>query len=356
MKSAGVKYAEIGSTKTEKQVRIKVNGADALDEQMEELRSVWEETSYQLERLQVSTECAESERNVSKSRRGPVYKASFEPMPVVTEIKGDYVPPKVAIVREEGSNGDREMASAFYAAGFEPWDVTMTDLMRGSIGLGGFRGVVFVGGFSYADVLDSAKGWAGAIRFNERLSNEFEAFYNREDTFSLGVCNGCQLSALLGWVPWRGIKDEKQPRFIHNASGRFESRFSTVKISKSPSIMLKGMEGSELGVWVAHGEGKFHAPDPAVLDDMIAKGLVPLRYVDDEGKETETYPYNPNGSPGGITGVCSPDGRHLAMMPHPERAFLKWQWPWLPEELKNEWEASPWLRMFENARVWCEGK
>ncbi|HEB02113.1 MAG TPA: phosphoribosylformylglycinamidine synthase, partial [Nitrospirae bacterium] len=200
-----------------------------------------------------------------------------------------------------------------------------------------------------------AKGWAGAIRFNDRLRGEFERFYEREDTFSLGVCNGCQLSALLGWVPWGDLEDVRQPRFIHNDSGRFESRFSTVKILESPSIMLRGMEGSVLGAWVAHGEGKFHAPDVSVLKDMIDKGLAPVRYTDDSGEVTENYPFNPNGSPEGITGICSPDGRHLAMMPHPERAFLKWQWPWLSEELNQSWQASPWLKMFVNARLWCEG-
>ncbi len=353
MHCSGVRYSDIGATTEEKNISITINGKRVLDEPMEELRSLWEETSYRLERLQCAPDCAEAEWENSKSRTGPVYHASFEPRKF--ELKGDHVPPKVAIIREEGSNGDREMASAFFAAGFEPWDVTVSDLMAGRIGLAPFRGVVFVGGFSYADVLDSAKGWAGVIRFNDRLREEFDRFYARRDTFSLGVCNGCQLSALLGWVPWRGLEDVRQPRFIHNESGRFESRFSTVKIMESPSIMLKGMEGSVLGVWVAHGEGKFHAPDPAVMEDMISKGLAPVRFADDSGQATEAYPFNPNGSPEGITGICSPDGRHLAMMPHPERAFLKWQWPWLPEQLKDQWQASPWLRMFLNARLWCEG-
>lgn len=261
--------------------------------------------------------------------------------------------PKVAILREEGSNGDREMASAFYQAGFDVWDVTMTDLLSGAVNLDGFRGIAFVGGFSYADVLDSAKGWAGVIRFNERLFEQFQRFYKKNDTFSLGVCNGCQLMALLAWIPWRGIPDRIQPRFIQNRSGRFESRFSTVQIMRSPSIMLEGMEGSILGVWVAHGEGRLISPDKDIMQEVLQKGLAPIRFVDDNNEFTETYPFNPNGSPLGITALCSPDGRHLAMMPHPERTFLKWQWAYMPEEWKQNLETSPWFRMFRNAREWC---
>jgi len=229
----------------------------------------------------------------------------------------------------------------------------MTDLLNGRVTLDDFRGVVFVGGFSYADVLDSAKGWAASIRFNRTVWEQFERFYHRPDTFSLGVCNGCQLMALLGWVPWRGIADELQPRFIHNRSGRFESRFSTVQILKSPAIMLHGMEGAVLGIWVAHGEGMAYFPDERIFREAEF-GLAPVRYVDDDNRTTEHYPFNPNGSPAGIAGLCSPDGRHLAMMPHPERAVLPWQWPWLPENLKQALAASPWLRMFQNAREWCE--
>jgi phosphoribosylformylglycinamidine synthase len=225
--------------------------------------------------------------------------------------------------------------------------------MEGRAALDGMRGVTFVGGFSYADVLDSAKGWAGVIRFNEKVRAEFEAFYARDDVFSLGVCNGCQLMAFIGWVPWPGIEDPLKPRFVRNRSGRFESRFSTVRILESPSIMLRGMEGSVLGVWVAHGEGKFFAPDADIYKRVLGEGLAPVRFADDGGNPTGRYPFNPNGSPEGITALCSPDGRHLAMMPHPERSFLKWQWPWMPEEWKGL-EESPWLRMFRNARRWCE--
>ena len=247
------------------------------------------------------------------------------------------------------------MTSAFYVAGFEPWDVTMTDLLSGEARLDDFRGLAFVGGFSYADVLDSGKGWAGIIRFHPRLREMFDRFYNRPETFSLGVCNGCQLMALLGWVPFKGLPDRCQPRFIRNRSGRFESRWTTVEIRPSPAIMLRGMEGSRVGIWVAHGEGRLHCPDMGVLNEAQAKNLAPIVFVDDEGTPTEMYPYNPNGSPLGITALCSEDGRHLALMPHPERSFLKWQSPWLPESWKTTaGEASPWLRIFQNAREWCE--
>jgi len=260
----------------------------------------------------------------------------------------------VAILREEGSNGDREMAAAFHAAGFQPWDVTMSDLLAGRIELERFRGLAAVGGFSYADVLDSAKGWAGTIRFNDDLRRQFNAFATRPDTFSLGVCNGCQLLALLGLVPWRGLADPVQPRFVRNASGRFESRFVSVKIEPSPAVMLDGMAGSTLGIWVQHGEGQALFPDRAVLDRVLAENLAPVRFADDEGRITESYPFNPNGSPEGIAALCSDDGRHLAIMPHPERCFLKWQWGWMPPQWRNELEASPWLRLFQNARTWCE--
>jgi phosphoribosylformylglycinamidine synthase len=194
------------------------------------------------------------------------------------------------------------------------------------------------------------------IRFSRALWDQFEAFYARHDTFSLGVCNGCQLAALLGWVPWRGIADDHQPRFVQNASGRFESRFATVRIEPSPAIMFRGTAGSVLGIWCAHGEGRAYFPDTEILDRVERERLVPLRFADDAGVATERYPFDPNGSPRGIAGLCSPDGRHLAMMPHPERTFLKWQWGWMPEAWKRGLAVSPWLTMFQNAREWCEGR
>jgi len=353
MRRADLPCSEIGATRADSRVRLEVGGEAVLDDDLRDLRDLWEETSFRLDRLQASPACVEQEQAGLRQRRGPSFQVSFTPRPTPDEVlaRADKIP--VAILREEGSNGDREMISAFWVAGFEPWDVTVSDLLAGRVELDRFRGLVAVGGFSYADVLDSAKGWAGVIRFNPGLWEQFTRFAERPDTFSLGVCNGCQLLALLGWVPWRGLGDVDQPRFVGNASGRFESRFTSVTILPGPALMLRGMEGSTLGIWVAHGEGRALFPQPSVLDRVLREGLAPVRFVDDDGHINEGYPFNPNGSPHGIAALCSPDGRHLAMMPHPERTFLKWQWPWLPPELRAL-EASPWLRLFQNAREWCE--
>jgi phosphoribosylformylglycinamidine synthase len=349
----------IGDTTERKKILVTYRWQKVLESDMRVLREWWEDTSYQIERLQMNSRCADEERKNIFDRKGPNYRVSFEPKPTPARFLGGKNKPAIAILREEGSNGDREMTSALYQAGFSPWDVTMNDLIRGRVTLDRFRGLVAVGGFSYADVPESAKGWAAAIRFNERLKKMFDDFYRRSDTFSLGVCNGCQLFALLGWVPWVGIPDPQQPRFVQNVSGRFESRWATVKILESPAIMFKGMMDSTLGIWVAHGEGRLHFPDPALMDEVIDKKLVPVVFVDDEGradgKVSKSYPFNPNGSPFGITGLCTPDGRHLAMMPHPERSFLKWQWPWCPDEMKDGVKESPWIQMFQNARDWCGG-
>jgi phosphoribosylformylglycinamidine synthase len=322
-----------------------------------ELRCWWEATSAKIEELQMNSACAEEEHSGHEDQlpgidTAPSYQLSFTPAATLPEVLEADNKPRVAVLREEGTNGDREMQAACAAAGFAPWDVTMSDLLEGRIDLDQFQGIIFAGGFSYMDVFDSAKGWAGTILFNEKLREMFDRFYAREDTFSLGVCNGCQLMALLGWVPWKGIADEKQPRFVHNTSGRFESRWVQVEVLPSPSVLLAGMEGTKLGVWVAHGEGLLVYPDQSVAQEVSERKLSPLAFIDPYGDRTEVYPYNPNGSPLGITALCSPDGRHLAMMPHPERCFRLWQWPWKPNSWKSL-EASPWLRMFQNAKNWC---
>ncbi len=355
MKENDVPCLAIGRTIAEPRIRIAVGGEEVLDEDMRDLRDLWEKTSFQLDRRQADPGCVAEEASGLKHRRAPSWGLSYRPEPTPESVmnRSERIP--VAILREEGSNGDREMAAAFHAAGFEPWDVTMSDLLAGRIELERFRGLAAVGGFSYADVLDSAKGWAGTIRFNDELRRRFDAFASRPDTFSLGVCNGCQLLALLGLVPWRGLADPVQPRFVRNASGRFESRFVSVRIEPSPALMLDGMAGSTLGIWVQHGEGRALFPDRTVLDRVLADNLAPVRFADDEGRVTESYPFNPNGSPEGIAALCSPDGRHLAIMPHPERSFLKWQWGWMPARWRRDLQASPWLRLFQNARTWCEG-
>lgn len=361
--SAGVSCTVIGHVTTSPVVHVLVDGHECINASTLELRDEWEETSFTLEKLQRLESCVDAEQHGLKARVVPNWSLPFTPTKTSEKLLNSGNKPKVAIIREEGSNGDREMSAMVYSAGFEPWDVTMSDLLMERINLQSFRGIVFVGGFSYADVLDSGKGWAASIRFNDALLQQFQEFYRRPDTFSLGVCNGCQLMALLGWIPGvdaskpLGESDDKsQPRFIHNESGRFECRFSSVRIEESPAIMFEGMSGLTTGIWVAHGEGRAFFPDQTILDKVLDLNLAPVRYCDDSGETTEKYPFNPNGSPLGIAAVCSPDGRHLAMMPHPERCYLMWQYPWYPRDWShlNSAGPSPWLRMFQNARDWCE--
>mmetsp|Transcript_21558 Transcript_21558/g.30193 ORF Transcript_21558/g.30193 Transcript_21558/m.30193 type:complete len:977 (+) Transcript_21558:1200-4130(+) len=353
--SAGVSCLDIGIAKPGDLIRISVGeSSPCIDEKMTYLRDLWETTSFQLEKRQRNPDCVAQEESGLKDRKAPDWNLTFSPKSTSKGIMESNNKHKVAIIRQEGSNGDREMLSAFIAAGFEAWDVNVNDLVDGSVNLDIFRGIVFVGGFSYADVLDSGKGWAGVIKYNKDVYKQFQNFRLRSDTFSLGVCNGCQLMALLGWVPTcEGLPEEQQPRLLHNHSGKFESRFSNVKILESPAIMFKDMEGSSLGVWVAHGEGRFHFPNEDIHTNVLSRNLAPLRYVNDSNEITQTYPFNPNGSPDGIAALCSEDGRHLAMMPHPERVFTTWQWPWIPSEWKS-FEVGPWLKMFQNAREFCD--
>ncbi|GJM96399.1 hypothetical protein PR202_ga13229 [Eleusine coracana subsp. coracana] len=333
LETRDVSTSVIENVTTSPEIEVVVDGKLHLKERTWYLRDLWEETSFKLEELQSLPACVKLEKGL-KSRTSPSWSLSFTPKFTKEELFVASSKPKVAIIREEGSNGDREMAAAFYAAGFEPWDVTMSDLLAGKSSLAEFRGVAFVGGSSYADVLDSAKGWAASIRFNHLLRHQFLDFYHRPDTFSLGVCNGCQLMALLGWIPGPDVGgsldkggDMSQPRFVHNESGRFECRFISVYIRDYPAIMLKGMEGSTLGMWSAYAKGRAYFPDESVLDNVVKFNLAPVLYCDDANNITETYPFNPSGSPLGIAALCSPDGRHLAMMPHPERSFMMWQYP-----------------------------
>jgi len=350
-----VPFRCLGATTTAQEFVVHGDAGNAMlfASPLTKIRSWWEATSSRLELLQTDALAVESARKTHTKLVNPKHKLSFRPEKDLPGISSSSDTPCVAILREEGTNGDREMAAAFFTAGFDPWDITMSDLLVGRTTLDDFQGFVFPGGFSFMDVMGSGKGWAGAIRFNEKLRTMFDRFYDRPDTFSLGICNGCQLMALLGRIPWRGLAETAQPRFIRNASRRFESRWVQVEITESPSIFFRGMEGSVLGIWVAHGEGRLVFPDPSLLEEVQRGSLAPLAYIDPAGMPTEEYPYNPNGSPLGLTALCSSDGRHLAMMPHPERCFLKWQWPWMPEDWKNDLSASPWLRMFQNTRKWC---
>jgi phosphoribosylformylglycinamidine synthase len=246
---------------------------------------------------------------------------------------------KAAIIREKGTNGEREMAYALYLAGFDVKDVHMTDLASGRETLEDVNMIVFCGGFSNSDVLGSAKGWAGGFLFNEKAKLALDNFYNRNDTLSLGICNGCQLMVELGVItPDHDVK----PRMLHNDSHKFESQFVGLTIPENNSVMLGSLSGSKLGVWVAHGEGKFYLPKEESNYNVIAK----YSYAE--------YPANPNGSDYAVAGICSTDGRHLAMMPHPERAIFPWQCAHYPTDRKNDDQITPWVEAFVNAKVWVE--
>lgn len=348
----GLSVTILGHTTTERRIICRQGTENVLDVDTDTVLRWWEATSDRLELEQMDHRVAK-QQTANHGKLPADYQLTFTPKKTPATILDRDDKPEVIILREEGSNGDREMTSAFHLAGFRPWDVTMTDLLNGRLtDFSRFRGMAIVGGFSYADVLDAGKGWAMSIRCNPTLLKMFDDFFTRTDTFSLGVCNGCQWMTLAGIVPLAGLPAEQQPRFIRNHSRRFDSRWVAVTIPESPAIMLQGMAGSTFGVPVAHGEGRAYFPDPEVMRHVIENGLAPLFYVDGDGQPTEQYPFNPNGSPGGIAGLCSPDGRHLAMMPHPERAFKLWQWHWLPSKLQGL-DASPWLTMFQNAHSWC---
>ncbi|XP_013189373.2 phosphoribosylformylglycinamidine synthase [Amyelois transitella] len=340
---------KVGKYGMNSDVVININGAKVLDLKLKDVYKMWEETSYQLECLQANKECINQEWKGLENRKGVTYNVTFDPAAAVIKTK----PIRVAVLREEGTNGDREMIASLVMANFDVFDVTMSDLQDNKITLDAFQGLVFPGGFSYADTLGSAKGWAAGILFSESLSSQFTHFKNRSDTFSLGVCNGCQLMALLGWIdPESDSNANKTQIFLdHNLSERFECRWSAVKITENTGqddVWFKGMGGSVLGVWVAHGEGRFSVSEPHLLDKVQRNGQIAMQYVDDDGKITQVYPMNPNGSPLGIAGVRSPDGRHVAMMPHPERCVLRWQCP----QPVADTTASPWLRLFQNAYLW----
>ncbi|RHY33061.1 hypothetical protein DYB32_001916 [Aphanomyces invadans] len=347
-------------------VRVQVNGRTVLEDTTANLRDIWEATSFELEKRQRSPDHVQQEQDGLKHRRIPPWQLTYEPTPPkAISTRHQH---RVAVLREEGSNGGsstyREMGSSFYLAGFEVWDITMRDLVAGTVALDErFRGVAFVGGFSFADVLGSAKGWAGVVKYHPNVLAQFKAFRARADTFSLGVCNGCQFMSLLGWVnppvtEQLAVEDSNRagdlnPRFIDNACEKYVCNFVTVQIQESNAVLLKGMAGSSLGVWVAHGEGRAYFPDPRLLQNVLDNQLAPVRYVNDANEVTEAYPFSPNGSPHGIAGLVSDDGRHFCMMPHPERTSLKFQWPYKTKAIQDA-KVSPWLQMFQNAKTFCE--
>jgi phosphoribosylformylglycinamidine synthase len=307
------------------------------------LRRFWSETTYQLQRLRDNPSCAQQEfdrildaKDVGLNVR-LTYDLNENVIPALLKTR-----PKIAILREQGVNGQVEMAAAFDRAGFKTADVHMSDIISGRIALSDFKGFAACGGFSYGDVLGAGEGWAKSILFNPRARDEFEAFFARNDTFALGVCNGCQMmSNLQQIIPGA----ENWAHFARNQSEQFEARFVMVEVQQSTSILFDGMVGSRIPIVVAHGEGYAEFGD----SKKQKAALVTLRYVDHAGKATETYPLNPNGSPQGITGLTTLDGRFSIMMPHPERVFRAIQNSWFPREWQ---ENGAWLRMFQNARKW----
>ncbi|MBT3293680.1 MAG: phosphoribosylformylglycinamidine synthase [Verrucomicrobia bacterium] len=310
------------------------------------LNRTWSELTMRMQALRDNPDCAAQEYDLLLDQADPgmTMQLSFDPdaAPAVLATR-----PRMAILREQGINGHIEMAGAFDLAGFDCIDVHMTDLHGGLVDLKEMAGLVACGGFSYGDVLGAGSGWAKSVLFNEELKAMFAAFFARPDTFALGVCNGCQmLSQLKEIIPGA----EHWPAFTANLSEQFEARFVTAEIMESPSVLLQGMAGSRLGIHVAHGEGLANFEETGSLTAIRSLGLAAVRYVDGHGAPTEIYPLNPNGSPDGLTGLTTEDGRVTIMMPHPERVFRAIQMPYRPAGL-FEGEAGPWLRLFQNART-----
>jgi len=350
----------VGTTNDTDRVRILREGVPVFEEKRRDLLAAWSETSHQMQALRDNPECAREEFAglLAKKDPGLHVELTFDLNQDVAApyVKKKRAQPKIAILREQGVNGEVEMAAAFTRAGFTSVDVHMSDILTGRVQLKNFKGLAACGGFSYGDVLGAGGGWAANILHNARASEEFQAFFQRADSFALGVCNGCQMmSRLSGIIPGA----ENWPRFERNLSEQFEARFVMVEVPKTPSILFEGMAGSRMPVVVSHGEGRAVFGD-ACSDDKSSNDKdsgkaqrkaaeVCLRYVDNRGRKTETYPMNPNGSVKGITGLTTPDGRFTIMMPHPERVFRAVQHSWRPEGWR---EDGPWLRIFRNARKW----
>ena len=339
----------IGSVTTDDRITFVRHGKPVFSDSRIDLQRAWSETSYRMQALRDNPQCAEQEFDAILDGADPGLHAalSFDPQQdIAAPFIARGVRPSMAILREQGVNGQLEMAAAFERAGFRAQDVTMSDIIDGRVSLKDFAGVAACGGFSFGDVLGAGEGWAKSILYNARARDEFGAFFARGNSFALGICNGCQMmSNLHELIPGA----EAWPHFVRNVSEQFEARVALVEIPQNPSIFLAGMHGSHLPVAVSHGEGQAEFRDPAHLEQLIVGRQVALNFVDHRGALTQAYPANPNGSPLGITGLTTPDGRFTIMMPHPERVFRSVSNSWRG----SEWgEDGPWLRMFRNARVW----
>jgi phosphoribosylformylglycinamidine synthase len=336
----------IGGLNGTDEIRFLRNNRPVLAEKRTDLHLAWSETTYNMQQLRDNPECAQQEydRILDTGDPGLHAHVSFN---MTADVSLPYIhareKPRIAILREQGVNGHMEMAAAFDRAGFAATDIHMSDIIEGRVSLRDYRGFAACGGFSYGDVLGAGKGWASSILFNGRARREFEDFFRREDTFALGVCNGCQMmSHLREIIPGAAL----WPDFMQNKSAQFEARFVMVEVQSSPSIFFEGMAGSRLPVVVSHGEGYAEFPDESRRTAILPQ--VSLLFVDNRGSPTEVYPLNPSSSPLGITGVTTPDGRFTILMPHPERSFRAVQHSWHPG-----WAGdSPWMRMFANARKW----
>jgi phosphoribosylformylglycinamidine synthase len=331
---ASIEYYKIGNVTTQPNLNI-INGINEFSLDIAELRDVWYETSFLLDQKQTANGLAQSRYDNYKKQ--PL---SFKFPKLFTgklSIKKSTNRPKAAIIREKGSNSEREMANAMYLAGFDVKDVHMTDLISGRETLEDIKFIGAVGGFSNSDVLGSAKGWAGAFKYNEKAKLALKNFFSREDTLSIGICNGCQL-----WMELELITPEhsKHGKMVHNDSQKHESAFTSVTIQKNNSVMLSSLEGSTLGVWISHGEGKFDLPYEESKYHIVGK------YAHD------SYPHNPNGSDFSTAMMCDLSGRHLVTMPHIERSIFQWNWACYPENRSDE--VSPWLEAFVNAKLWVE--
>ena len=312
---------------------------------------LWSQTSYHLQALRDHVKCAEQEfaRLLDVADPGLHAHLTFSyPLPIISSSIGFSSAPRVAILREQGVNGHVEMAAAFARVGFCSVDVHMTDLIEGRVRLDGFVGLVACGGFSYGDVLGAGAGWAKSVLYNDNVRAAFVAFISRKDTFVLGVCNGCQmLSNLRELIPGA----ERWPQFVRNESEQFEARVCMVEVMNTPSIFFANMAGTRLPLAVAHGEGRAEFDHSADMSALRDARLLAMRFVDNYGLPTQTYPMNPNGSPEGITALTTPDGRVTILMPHPERVVRTVNNSWHPDNWQND---SPWLKMFLNARDWVE--
>ena len=343
---AGLPVHEVASLRDDGKLIITHAGAVLLDEARQALHAAWSATSVEIQRLRDNPDCADAEfdRVFDDADAGIAPRVLFDvSVNAATPFINTGARPRVAILREQGVNSHIETGHVFTMAGFDAYDVHMTDLQTGRRTLDEFKGFVACGGFSYGDVLGAGAGWAKSILLNAGLREQFQEFFNEDDSFALGICNGCQMLAQMApIIPGA----EHWPKFVRNGSEQFECRTALVEVMDTPSIFFKGMEKTRLPIVVAHGEGFAQFKDEAQFD--AAQSLVTLRFVDGHGAATETYPLNPNGSPGGITGLTTEDGRFNVLMPHPERTHRVENFSWHPEG----WTRSPWLRMFENARVW----